>query len=140
MIEIVRSNGRWELFAGDTRIGTCVGTAHDAARAFCSNWPDLADAIESALCLDMCGDAPQAQRAARQVGSGPRLAGARRVGVGARMRELLQSGVGDADVLARARAEFPDSKATLSDVAWNKAELRKKPSAYNADGSKRKGI
>lgn len=46
-------------------------------------------------------------------------------GSGAYMRRLLAAGAADDAILERVHAQFPGSKATKSDVAYNKAKLRK---------------
>jgi hypothetical protein len=47
-----------------------------------------------------------------------------RVGSGRRFRELIQLGYSNAECVAIVRAEFPTSRATLSDAAWNRNALR----------------
>lgn len=46
-------------------------------------------------------------------------------GIGAFIRELIQKGHETAAILEQVRAKFPHSKATASDVSWNKGKLRK---------------
>lgn len=47
-----------------------------------------------------------------------------RGGCGARIRELLKKGIADAKILETIHKEFPWSKATQSDVNWNRRKLR----------------
>lgn len=49
----------------------------------------------------------------------------RKPGSGARIRELLQKGWDAEKILVVIHREFPGSKATKSDVAWNRGKLRK---------------
>jgi hypothetical protein len=46
-------------------------------------------------------------------------------GIGAFIRELIQKGHETVAILEQVRAKFPQSKATASDVSWNKGKLRK---------------
>jgi site-specific DNA-cytosine methylase len=45
-------------------------------------------------------------------------------GIGVRMRELISQGLSTQDILTTIHEEFPTSKATASDVSWNRAKLR----------------
>ena len=54
-----------------------------------------------------------------------RAPGSSRPGSGARIRELLVAGKAAAEILPIIHTEFPGSKATASDVAWNRGRLRK---------------
>lgn len=48
-----------------------------------------------------------------------------RLGSGHRIREMLLQGMGTNEILKIIHNEFPQSKATASDVSWNKGKLRK---------------
>ena len=52
------------------------------------------------------------------------LPGVIRPGSGARIREMLKDGLTPDAILTVIHKEFPDSKATKADVAWNKRKLR----------------
>jgi site-specific DNA-cytosine methylase len=52
----------------------------------------------------------------------PRIPG--KPGSGARIRKLLEAGKGTAEILATVHKEFPQSKATTSDVSWNRRKIR----------------
>lgn len=56
----------------------------------------------------------------------PAGTGTARPGSGARIRELLKAGgLNQAEILVIVHREFPTSKAGPSDIAWNRAKLRK---------------
>lgn len=63
------------------------------------------------------------QKAAAPGRPGP--AGPRKLGSGFRMRQMLVKGMQSSAILAVIHKEFPDSKATNSDVGWNRAKLQK---------------
>lgn len=60
-------------------------------------------------------------------GRAPRAtsAGPRKPGSGARIREMLLEGKTPDEILKVIHAEFPGSRATRSDVSWNKGRLRR---------------
>lgn len=122
-------SGDWELIADDEVVGVCERMTRDeAAECFAANWPQYADAI----------GAPEhgrrRQAASRTVSD--KLTGIRKVGSGQRFRELILGGAGNAEALAKVREEFPDSKATLSDAAWNRRELKVNGHLYDEHGFK----
>jgi site-specific DNA-cytosine methylase len=53
-------------------------------------------------------------------------------GSGAYIRRLLRAGRGDEEVLAAVHAGFPASKATKSDLSWNRGRIRKEDAAGGA--------
>ncbi len=57
------------------------------------------------------------------------------VGSGAYIRSLLVAGRGTDEILAAVHANYPLSKATKGDVAWNRGRLRKEGVALSANGS-----
>lgn len=57
--------------------------------------------------------------------STPRVGGPSRPGSGVRIRELLKQGVDPDAIVATIHKEFPGSKATKSDVSWNKGKLKR---------------
>jgi site-specific DNA-cytosine methylase len=65
---------------------------------------------------------PKAERAARS----PRVTNGvtRPTGSGARIRDLLELGHDTEEILSTIHAEFPGSKATASDISWNRRKLR----------------
>lgn len=113
--------GDFELYVGDKRLGTCVGSASQALDAFAANWPGHALALDRLRdTLGVPRDAPR-----RVVGMQKTGFGQRKQGSGARFRELIAGGASNHEALAQVREEFPNSKATLSDAAWNRARLQK---------------
>lgn len=132
--------GEW--IVGNQQIsGTALCGDPDAALdMFEANWPELSGRLAPHGSLSrLCG--PQA----RPNGSSGRKAvsgvserhGAPYRGSGARFRELILQGATNAEAVAVVRAEFPTSKATVSDAAWNRAKLRE--GYWNADGTRGKG-
>lgn len=71
------------------------------------------------------GVAPEPVKAARspRAASGP--AAPRGQGIGAFMRERILAGDDTETVLRRTRETFPTTKATASDVSWNRGRLRR---------------
>lgn len=128
----VVSNGgdrNWQLRMDDGTFGHCHDMSHsEALDAFAANWPELARQLDALRCDDLVGDSPQtagqSSQVARRRVSEPRVR-VRRLGSGARFRELMAAGASNAEALAVVRSEFPESKATLSDAAWNRARLQK---------------
>lgn len=123
----------WALQNGET---ICVvdNTSYlEAIDCFAANHPEYWDQLEALRqdYIELIGE-PIKQRAARAVG--PKREKKR--GSGARFRELIIAGKSNEDCLRIIREEFPDSKATLSDAAWNRAQIRKNPSGYSPDGQK----
>lgn len=127
----------WELVLGDGSpepIGVVENaTYEEALDVFAANWPEYMDQLDELKCDDFVGQAPvdETKRKTRVFGR------ERKRGSGARFRELISAGKTNEECLRIVREEFPDSKATLSDAAWNRAQLRKNPSAFYADGSKK---
>jgi len=64
-------------------------------------------------------------RPAPKIGAEPKTARTSRPGSGARIRELLVAGHDAESILATIRREFPQSKATKADVAWNRGRLKR---------------
>lgn len=61
---------------------------------------------------------------------GPREAPARPQGIGSYIRELLREGRHSPDqIIVMVKTRFPESRATVADVAWNRAKLRKEADA-----------
>jgi len=46
-------------------------------------------------------------------------------GTGAYIRRLLSAGTDGDTVLAAVRANFPNSRATMADISWNRGRLKK---------------
>lgn len=112
--------------------GLSLAGAIDAAAAA---RPDLAEGLDALRCDDLCGE-PAQERAERPSRTKSAAGMARRKrGSGARFRQLILAGRTNAEALAVVRAEFLESKATLSDAAWNRARLRE--GEWNADGTKK---
>lgn len=108
--------GDWTLEQDGDCICTCVEewTRDRAIDTFAANYPHLSGV------LDTLRDAPR-QPKARSSAIGRTSSGREvRRGSGARFRELFGEGKTNAEALKIVRAEFPDSKATLSDAAWNR--------------------
>lgn len=120
---------QWTMSVKGEEVGTAAGmTRNQALDAFATNWSELAAELDG---LRDPAEAAQEkpQRAARTVSSGKA-----RLGSGARFRALMMAGASNAEALAAVRLEFPDSKAGLSDAAWNRRELTLY--AHNTDGSR----
>lgn len=129
MIRVNKFNGAWVL-KGDTGLmGSCVGSFLVALDAFAANWPELAGELDALRHDDLAGDEPQRASPQRQARPRPSSDGKPRLGSGARFRELYGLGKSNAEALVIVRAEFSDSKATLSDAAWNRARFRKEREA-----------
>lgn len=123
----------WELILDDTDPEPACVVEHaefdEAIDAFAANRPELAMELDEFKCGEFCGtNGARPERARRE--------GKRKRGSGARFRELMMLGRTNEECLRIVRAEFPESVATLSDAAWNRAQLRKKPTGFRPDGSK----
>ncbi len=122
----------WELIVDDLDPEPkCVvehATYEQALDAFAANYPELMDQLDEFRCDDFCGNGvrPKVQRERRE----------KKKGSGARFRELMMQGKTNQECLDIVRAEFLESKATLSDAAFNRAMLRKSPTGFRADGTK----
>lgn len=106
-------------------------TFDEAIDAFAANWPEYSAELDEFKCEDFVG--AEAGKPRRQH-AGERKS--RKRGSGARFRELILQGKSNEECVRTVRQEFPESTATLSDAAWQRAQLRKNPSAYAADGTK----
>lgn len=131
MINVVKFNDEWHLTEDTVGIGSVKGvTYREAVDVFAANRPDLALALDELACDDLCGEAGRPQRASATRHDAPRQASepgqpkAAR-GSGARFRALYDLGKTNAEALAIVRQEFPQSKAGLSDAAWNRARWKK---------------
>ncbi len=111
---------------GDVILCTCDGrmSERQALNSFAANFPQYARAIDELLAK--CPE--DASDGAKKVPSGER-ARVGKPGSGRRFRELIGAGKTNAEALAIVKAEFPDSRATLSDAAWNRAKLQKEMAA-----------
>jgi len=105
-------------------------TFGEALDSFAANWPEYAEAIDELKCEDFVGMEIQ-KKSPRRNGTGERKRGS-----GARFRELILQGKTNEECVRIVREEFVDSKATLSDAAWQRAQLRKNPGGFRPDGSK----
>lgn len=112
-----------------------VATVDEAVDAFAANHFEHTAELDELL--DLIGRTPEKDRPKRsRVASGVGGKKEKKRGSGARFRELMVQGKSNEECLKIVREEFPDSKATLSDAAWNRAELKKNPGGYQADGRK----
>ena len=116
----------YEMLISGEVIGRCDDMTMDKALdAFAANWPEHAAALDDLKSVEwLCGPSQTSHardRAARQPTAG------RKPGSGQRFRELILAGASNAEALAAVRAEFPESRATLSDAAWNRRELKVNP-------------
>ena len=128
MIKILDSNGKWELEVDSERMCIAEGVSFiKALDIFAANYPEHAAELDELNPEDLMGVVVTG-KVKRQGGERAKR------GSGARFRELIMAGKNNADALAIVRAEFPDSKATLSDAAWNRALLRK--GMFTSDGRK----
>lgn len=105
----------WELYENDELLGSSALGHNASLDAFACNWPEHGAWLDAQKQPETCSE--PARRA--------KHAGTRKMGSGARFRELIGAGASNADALTVVRAEFPDSKATLSDAAWNRAQIEK---------------
>lgn len=125
----------WELIhEGEEPIGVAEKMSYlSAVDAFAANWPEYMDELDvlRAEYVEFVGE-PAVQKRQRVSGQ-PRE---KKRGSGARFRELILAGKSNEECLRTVRAEFPESKATLSDVAWNRGELRKNPGGYLGNGQR----
>ena len=101
----------------------------DAIDSFVANFPEFAGELDELKCDEFCGT--NGAKPKRE-----KVGGKKKRGSGARFRELIMGGKSNEECLKIVRAEFPESTATLSDAAWNRALLRKNPAGFAADGSK----
>lgn len=125
------------------QVMTCDGVEASRARlpldaaieCFGANWPRLAQRLDEHRSDWLTGARASLQeaRSSRPTAS-PR---ATRPGSGLRFRELIRSGATNAEALAAVRAEFPESRATLSDAAWNRQRVRREDGAATAAPSGR---
>lgn len=77
---------------------------------------------------------PRPAKAAKEPKAAPapakvRPAGPRKLGSGFRIRQMLVKGMRSDAILAVIRKEFPDSKATNSDISWNRGRLQQQGGA-----------
>jgi len=110
----------WELILDEEVEPICVvehASFEEAIDVFAANMPEYSLELDELKCDDFCGTT--AEKKQRHNGQ------QRKRGSGARFRELILQGKTNAECLAIVRGEFPESKATLSDAAWNRAALRK---------------
>lgn len=68
----------------------------------------------------------EAKKAPKAAKKGEKKERAPRAGSGSRIKELLRKGMDAEKILAVVHREFPDSKATKGDVAWNKWDMKRK--------------
>ena len=130
-MKVVGNGGdrNWQLRMDDGTFGHAHGMSHsEALDAFAANWPELAGQLDELRVDDLLGGVPEDRQVDRRPRSDVRVA-PRRLGSGARFRELMAAGKTNAEALAIVRSEFPESKATLSDAAWNRARLQKEMAA-----------
>ena len=131
-MKLVHDGGQvnWTLHLDSGEMGYCHNmTRNQAIDAFVANWPAVAEAlgtIREPDLEDLVGS-QTASRVPRQP-SGQ----SRKKGSGQRFRELMAAGASNAEALAVIRSEFPESKATLSDAAWNRAKLQKERASLAA--------
>ncbi len=123
----------WELVADGEWEPMCVVENVDfdeAIDVFAANFPELMAQLDEFKCDEFLGNGmkPKEKR--------QRSTWQKKRGSGARFRELMMQGKTNDECLKIVREEFPDSKATLSDAAWNRALLRKNPLAFRPDGTK----
>ena len=134
-MKVVSDGGdrNWQLRMDDGTFGHCHNMSHDEALdCFAANWPELAGQLDELRVDELAGEQPQTAGQSGQVARREHrqaCVGIRKPGSGARFRELMAAGASNAEALAIVRAEFPDSKATLSDAAWNRAKLQKETAA-----------
>ena len=131
MIEVREDEltGDCEMRLDGETIGRCANTSFiEAVDAFAANWPEHASRLDELKADDVAWLAGSERHAARRTTSSDRTVD-RRPGSGKRFRELMAGGATNAEALAVVRAEFPQSKATLSDAAWNRARLQKETAA-----------
>lgn len=130
-IAIVRRGSFWVLLRGGEESCAADCTFDESLDVFAANFPELSDQLDKNFkCDEFCGTNGVKPRREK-------TGGKRKRGSGARFRELMMQGRTNAECLEAVRAEFPESVATLSDAAWNRALLRKNPDGFNPDGTKR---
>jgi len=101
-------------------------TFEEAIDIFAANWPEFAEQLDQLKCEDFIG-VQVAEKKVRRNGTGERKRGS-----GARFRELILQGKTNAECVEIVRNEFPESRATISDAAWQRAQLRKNPEKFMA--------
>lgn len=120
----------WELVVEDTGyepIGVVENAPFDdALDAFAANWPEYAAGLDELKSDDDFVGVQVHSREKKVRG----VAGERKRGSGARFRELILQGKGNEECVRIVRSEFPESKATLSDAAWQRAQLKKNPEKF----------
>ncbi len=136
-MRIIKENSWWVLVADGIGEELCRAencSFDDAVDAFVANMPELMVELDELKCEDFCGNGTNRTKYQRErLGTSP----GKKRGSGMRFRELMMQGKTNAECLAVIRGEFPDSKATLSDAAFNRARLRKSPDGFREDGSKK---
>lgn len=117
----------WELIGDDVEpIGIAENMSYlSAIDAFCANWPEYMDQLDQLRTdyIDLVGEAVAEKK--KRLISGMRQPRERKRGVGNRFVELILAGKSNVECLRIVMAEFPESKATLSDAAWQRSQLRK---------------
>lgn len=118
----------WELVLdGEMEpVGVVENASYEEALdIFAANWPQYASQIDELKCEDLIGAV--VEKKIRQARSG---GGERKRGSGARFRELILQGKANDECVKIVREEFPESRATISDAAWQRAQLRKNPEKF----------
>jgi hypothetical protein len=103
-----------------------------ALDVFSANVPELMAELDEFKCDEFFGNEEKKREKRERKTS----VGQKKKGSGARFRELMMQGKTNEECLRIIREEFADSNATLSDAAWNRAQLRKNPAGFRPDGSK----
>jgi len=125
----------WELVVDGEPEPKCVAenvSFEEAVDIFAANYPELMAELDVEFkCEEFCGNGVKSKEK-RQ-----RSVGQKKRGSGARFKQLMIEGKTNEECLRIVREEFPESVATLSDAAWNRAQLRKNPEGFEKDGSKK---
>lgn len=129
----------WELIYGEDQepIGVAEKMSYlSAIDAFAANWPEYMVELDElrATYVDFVGE-PVVEKK-RRVSSPSGQPREKKRGSEARIRELILAGESSVECLRIVREEFPESNATLSNVAWNRSELRKNLGGYLSNGQK----
>jgi hypothetical protein len=129
----------WELVDAELiePLGVCEKMDYlEALDCFMANWPEHRDQLEDLRKehVEFFGEPVSGTRKREKAAGGMKKKKKR--GSEARFRELIMMGKTNEECVRIVKEEFPESNATLSNAAWNRAQLRKNPSGFAPDGTR----
>lgn len=131
VLKVLKDGSAWVLRNGAGELCRAENVEFDEALdVFAADWPEHSSELDQLKCDDFCGTV--AAKKTRE-----KFSGQKKRGSGARFRELILQGKSNEECVKIVREEFPESTATLSDAAWQRAQLRKNPSGFLPNGFKK---